>query len=97
MPISRRFTVRGRVQGVGFRAFVLRAAAQQGVVGWVGNRYDGAVEALVEGEAEAVAVVDRALRTGPGGARVTQVTVEDQVPSGTHRTFRISPDPSREQ
>jgi acylphosphatase len=97
MPVSRRFTVRGRVQGVGFRAFVERAARRAGVVGWVGNRHDGAVEALVEGELEAVETVDRALRTGPGGARVTQVTVQEQAPSGTHDTFRITSDPSRER
>ena len=97
MPIARRFTVRGRVQGVGFRAFVEHAARREGVVGWVGNRHDGGVEALIEGEPEAVAAVDRALRTGPRGARVTHVSVEDHVPSGTHRTFRVTPDPSREQ
>ena len=97
MPISRRFTVRGRVQGVGFRAFVERAALRAGVVGWVGNRHDGCVEALVEGEPDAVAVMERALRTGPGGAHVTQVTVQDEPPNGGHRTFRITSDPAREQ
>jgi acylphosphatase len=96
MPISRRFTIRGRVQGVGFRAFVHRAALREGVVGWVGNRHDGGVEALVEGEPEAVAAVDRLLRSGPRGAHVTHVTVDEQTPSGTHRTFRITSDPSRE-
>jgi acylphosphatase len=94
--IARRFTVRGRVQGVGFRAFAERAALREGVVGWVGNREDGAVEALAEGEADAVAAFERALRAGPRGARVTQVSALDEPATGSHRTFRITVDPLRE-
>ena len=70
MRIARRFVISGRVQGVGFRWFVRDAAMREGVAGWVMNLPDGRVEAFVEGDAEAVTRVERALRSGPPGARV---------------------------
>ena len=89
MRIARRFAVTGRVQGVGFRYFVQEAADREGVTGYVRNLPDGSVEAYVEGEAEAVIRVERAIRMGPGGARVTHVNVDDEEPAGAYKGFSI--------
>ena len=62
---------------------------REGVTGWVRNLPDGRVEALVEGDAEAVTRVERALRTGPPGARVETVNVMTEEPSGAYRRFTI--------
>jgi acylphosphatase len=88
MRVARRYVISGRVQGVGFRWFTQDAASREGVTGWVRNLADGRVEALVEGEAEAVTRVERALRTGPRGARVEDVVVDDEEPGG-YRRFTI--------
>lgn len=88
MRVARRFVISGRVQGVGFRWFTQDAATREGVTGWVRNLPDGRVEALVEGEAEAVTRVERALRSGPRGARVEDVVVDEQEPGG-YRRFTI--------
>ena len=69
-----RLKITGRVQGVGYRLWAMRAAARLGLRGWVRNRLDGSVEALVTGDAEAVAAMIDACREGPRGARVTDVT-----------------------
>lgn len=67
--------MRGRVQGVGYRFFVLREASRTGLEGWVANRQDGGVECLVEGPtADLVALVE-ALRDGPPGAFVDRIEV----------------------
>ena len=89
MRIARRFAVTGRVQGVGFRYFVQEAADREGVTGYVRNLPDGSVEAYVEGEAEAVTRVERAIRRGPGGAHIRNVNVDDEEPAGTYREFSI--------
>ena len=89
MRVARRFLVSGRVQGVGFRFFAETAAVREGVHGWVRNLPDGRVEALVEGEAESVTRVERALRSGPGGARIDSVFVDHEEPSAAYRTFTI--------
>jgi acylphosphatase len=89
MRIARRFLVSGRVQGVGFRWFATEAAAREGVVGWVCNLPDGRVEAWVEGEAEAVTRVERALRQGPRGARVDGVVADHEDPAGTFNDFSV--------
>ena len=89
MRVSRRFVVSGRVQGVGFRYFALDAARREGLHGYVTNNDDGTVEALAEGEAEAVERFERALRRGPSHARVERVTVDDLPPSMTGSGFEI--------
>ena len=61
---------RGRVQGVGYRAFVEDAAARRGLHGWVRNRRDGSVEAVFSGAAAAVDAMIEACRKGPPSARV---------------------------
>ena len=88
MRVARRFVIAGRVQGVGFRWFTQEAASREGATGWVRNLPDGRVEALVEGEAEAVTRVERALRAGPRGARVDEVHVDEEEPGG-YRRFTI--------
>jgi acylphosphatase len=89
MRVARRFVISGRVQGVGFRWFVHDAASREGVAGWVTNLFDGRVEAFVEGDADAVTRVERALRSGPPGARVERVTVTDEEASGSLKGFSI--------
>jgi acylphosphatase len=89
MLVARRFLVRGRVQGVGFRWFVCDAAAREGVHGWVRNCPDGTVEALIEGDVEAVDRVEIALRRGPAGARVDDVDVDERTPTSRPTGFSI--------
>jgi acylphosphatase len=89
MRVARRLVITGRVQGVGFRWFTQETAAREGVTGWVRNRVDGSVEAWVEGEADAVTRVERALRSGPRGARVEKVDADDEDATGAHRDFSI--------
>ena len=73
-------TVRGRVQGVFFRDTMRRMAQSRGVAGWVRNRPDGAVEAVLEGEPDAVDSLVRFAREGPRGAAVDEVEVADEPP-----------------
>jgi acylphosphatase len=89
MIVARRLIVTGRVQGVGFRWFTRDAAAREGVRGWVRNLPDGRVEALVEGDSEAVRRVERAVRIGPRGARVDTVFVDEEMPTGAYTDFGI--------
>ena len=70
MRAIRRMIVHGRVQGIGYRAFVEHEALQRGIEGWVRNRRDGGVEAVLAGDADAVAAMIEACRRGPMGARV---------------------------
>jgi acylphosphatase len=77
------------VQGVGFRYFALDAARREGITGYVTNNDDGSVEAVAEGEAEAVERFERALRRGPSRSRVEQVMVDDLEPSLDNTGFNI--------
>jgi acylphosphatase len=89
MRIARRFVISGRVQGVGFRWFTKDVAVREGATGFVRNLPDGRVEALVEGDAEAVTRVERLLRQGPPGARVHAVNAMTEEPSGGYYDFSI--------
>lgn len=80
--IRRRVIVRGRVQGVFFRDTTRRRAAEAGVSGWVTNRSDGAVEAVYEGDADAVERLVRFASEGPRGAAVEEVEVSEEEPEG---------------
>jgi acylphosphatase len=80
--IRRRVLVRGRVQGVFFRQSVRERARTHGVSGWVHNRSDGTVEAVLEGPPEAVERVIGYCRTGPSYAQVERADVSDEVPEG---------------
>jgi acylphosphatase len=89
MRTSKCFVIRGRVQGVGFRYFVQSIASRESIVGWVRNLDDGRVETAAAGEADAMERFERALREGPPGSRVDQVTVDDTFPLGTMTSFHI--------
>ena len=86
--IRRRVVARGRVQGVFFRETTRRAAEEQGVAGWVRNRADGAVEAVLEGEEAAVEHVLEVMRSGPPGAVVERVDASEEEPLG-EQGFRV--------
>ena len=80
--IRRRVVVTGRVQGVFFRDSTRREARRRRVAGWVTNRADGSVEAVFEGEPEAVEAVVGWTRRGPVRARVESHTVTEEEPVG---------------
>lgn len=78
----RRVVVIGRVQGVFFRDSTRREADRRSVAGWVANRDDGAVEAVFEGDEEAVRALVRFCREGPGRADVGNVDETEEEPEG---------------
>jgi len=80
--IRRRLVVHGRVQGVGFRWFVQRAAHSRGLAGWAVNRPDGTVDVVLEGEPATVESVEQVVREGPRGAAVERVDAADEPPEG---------------
>lgn len=86
---ARRFVVRGRVQGVGFRWFVEREAHVLGVSGWVRNNADGSVEVLAQGTRDQLLGLRSRLRQGPRAARVDDVEESDVGPVAGLRSFRI--------
>jgi acylphosphatase len=73
--------VRGRVQGVGFRWFVRERARALGLTGWVRNRQDGTVEVLAVGDNVALQQLRALLRSGPAGARVSDVEDQSAAPN----------------
>lgn len=83
MTVAQRLAIIGRVQGVGFRAFVAHAAARHAVRGWVRNRIDGSVEALLIGEPDSVRRVTEACDRGPFSARVDRVEASAAQDDGT--------------
>ena len=82
MSARKRVVVHGDVQGVFFRDATQREASSRGVAGWVTNRDDGAVEAVFEGDAEAVEGMVAFAREGSSQAQVERVDVEDEEPEG---------------
>jgi acylphosphatase len=78
---ARHVVIRGRVQGVGYRAWVEHAALQRGLEGWVRNCRDGSVEAVFAGPPTAVAAMVEACGRGPPGARVATVDQRDGGPN----------------
>ena len=86
MALQARLAITGRVQGVGYRDWAMAAAQRLGLSGWVRNRADGSVEALVVGEETAVGRMIDACRRGPALARVDDVDIEpvdlDVLPEG---------------
>jgi acylphosphatase len=77
MTVIRHVVVRGRVQGVGYRAFVEDEAVRLDLEGWVRNRRDGTVEALFSGPEQSVLAIIAQCRRGPRGARVDAVDVTE--------------------
>lgn len=82
-------TIEGRVQGVGFRAFVEQTAVGLGLVGWVRNRWDGSVETLAEGSHPQLEALLEALRRGPRMAVVATVIHEWRPASGEFKRFSV--------
>lgn len=89
MQVARKFSIRGEVQGVGYRFFAQRAAARHQVVGYVRNCSDGTVEALAEGPANSVEAFKHDLVTGPQWAVVDHVEEIVVEPTGSYSAFRI--------
>jgi len=87
--LARRFLVRGRVQGVGFRWFVEREAHMLQLAGWVRNNPDGTVEVLAQGTREQLAGLHSRLREGPRAARVDDVEVSDAEAVKGMASFQI--------
>ena len=89
MALQARLTITGRVQGVGYRDWAVATGQRLGLSGWVRNRSDGAVEALIVGDEAAVGRMIDACRNGPAFARVDEIDVEpvdlDVLPEGFTR------------
>jgi acylphosphatase len=86
---ARRFVVRGRVQGVGFRWFVEREAHILQIAGWVRNNPDGSVEVLAVGTPEQLAGLRARLQEGPRAARVDDVKESDAEPVSGLSSFQV--------
>ncbi|HFC04757.1 MAG TPA: acylphosphatase [Rhizobiales bacterium] len=85
-----RVVISGRVQGVGYRYWMMQAAGRFGITGWVRNRYRGDVEAIVCGRTENINLLLQACRKGPTFANVTEVEVLEQV-DGQYSSFEARP------
>jgi acylphosphatase len=81
-------SIKGRVQGVGYRLWTEHKASELGLVGWVRNRHDGSVEAVFQGPAETVDAMIEACRRGPSAAVVTDVQVREEEP-GSFAGFKV--------
>jgi acylphosphatase len=88
--VARKFLVSGRVQGVAFRWFVLQAAEDLGLTGYVRNLRDGRVEVLAEGADENVLALRQKLAVGPRMAVVTDLNEQELPPSGRWRGFNVT-------
>ncbi len=89
-PDSKHILITGKVQGVGYRAWLVDLAGKMKVMGWTRNRRDGTLEAVAYGEVENVAAFIEAASKGPASATVTEVVVSD-AGGGEFKTFEIRP------
>jgi acylphosphatase len=87
--VRARISVTGRVQGVGYRAFVVRLATQRGLFGGVRNLDDGRVELEAEGPKDRILSLIEDLKAGPPASRVTDVHVEWGNATARHHDFRV--------
>jgi len=90
-PVALHAVVEGRVQGVGFRYFVLEQAQNLDLTGWVRNRARGEVEVYAEGKKDALDLFISQLERGPGMAYVSNLTVDWLPAAGNHTRFSIAP------
>jgi len=81
--------VKGRVQGVGFRAFVVETGVALGATGWARNRWDGTVEVVAEGDQKTLEDLLAALRRGPRISKVSQVEQDWGPATGEFNTFHV--------
>ena len=89
---ARHLRIEGRVQGVGYRAWMVREARRLGLAGWVRNRHDGRVELLVKGPAERITELAALCWKGPELAKVSEVDVEaaeGDVPAGFEERMTV--------
>jgi acylphosphatase len=89
MTVVRRLVIRGVVQGVGFRYAMTAQARLLGVAGWVRNRRDGSVEAMIAGDAAQIEAILAWSRVGPAGSSVDELIVEPSV--GDFSNFELRP------
>jgi acylphosphatase len=89
--VARQIRVNGRVQGVGYRVSLQDEASRHGVTGWVRNRRDGTVEALLQGSPAAVQAVIAWARRGPAGARVDSISDIAVEADAAHARFALRP------
>ena len=89
MNVTLHLRIFGRVQGVGFRYYTQREARRRNVAGWVRNRHDGSVEAMIQGPQEAVDDLIQWIRHGPPNARVTDVQIGEG--EGEYSAFEQRP------
>ncbi|SCW46067.1 acylphosphatase [Sphingobium faniae] len=80
--VARHLVIHGRVQGVFYRNWMVTAARQLGITGWVRNRMDGTVEAIVEGSLEAVDRMLQLAHDGPPAAKVDQIAAQERKADG---------------
>jgi len=89
MKVTRHLAISGRVQGVGYRFYMQRKARELGLTGWVRNRHDGSVEAMIQGSPEGVEAMTAWARRGPPSAAVTDVRIAEG--SGDYSGFEVRP------
>ena len=89
MAQARKFCIRGRVQGVGYRYFTQQIALRLGVRGWVRNLHDGDVEVHAEATVGVLQTFRSELERGPAHSEVTEVTEESREPTGRYTSFEI--------
>jgi acylphosphatase len=87
MTVTKQLRISGRVQGVGFRYALQREALARGLAGWVRNRREGTVEAVLQGDAAAVDAMINWARRGPPAARVDQVAVQEDPDERRYADF----------
>ncbi len=87
--VRKHLIITGRVQGVGFRAFLRKQASNNQINGWVRNKTDGSVEVVLEGEKESVEDIISKAKKGPGWARVDNVEVITETYKGELNQFYI--------
>ncbi|HVP09236.1 MAG TPA: acylphosphatase [Burkholderiales bacterium] len=91
MAVTKQLRISGHVQGVGFRHCLAREARAHGLAGWVRNRRDGSVEALLQGDAAAVDKLITWARRGPPAARVDCVEVQAEPGETRYSGFEQKP------
>ena len=89
MKVTRHLAISGRVQGVGYRFYMQRKARELGLTGWVRNRHDGSVEAMIQGSPEGVEAMTTWARRGPPSAAVADLRIADG--SGDYAEFEARP------
>jgi acylphosphatase len=90
--MTKQYLISGRVQGVGYRAFVSRTALQLGVKGWVRNLSDGRVEAIAQGNTEMLSLFEAALKSGPPHGHVESLVVHEADSHPACESFTVRKD-----